>query len=819
MALSAGTVSIGVKPDTSKFGPELKTGLTGGMAGVGEGLGANLGKKLLAGLGVVGIASAIGGAIKTGFGELMDASAGTAQLAAGLKSTGNAANVTVDGLNNLASSIQNYSGQTDDSIVKSEQLLLTFTNIKNSGPDKIFDMATKATADMAAKMGGDASASAIQLGKALNDPVKGITALSRVGVSFTEQQKAQIKSMVAHNDVIGAQKIILGELNKEFGGSAAAYGKSLPGMIDRMKRSWEDLTQTLATMLLPIINPILTGLLNLFQLVQPHVQAFADKMSGFFSKMASGGLSFQGILTSLTSGVSNFLSGGGLIKIIEGFTELRTKIINALLDLLPTIISQLAGAVVKLLPQLVQSLLSMIPQLMQTAQKLFSALITALGVILPSLLNAIVAMLPKLINSIVSMLPGIIDGALKLFTGLINGLIVVIPKLLTSLLDALPKILAALISMLPALIAGAIKLFVGIVTALIQATPQIVKAVAALIPVIVKTIIQLLPLIIDAGVQIVKGLVKGIMDNAPALIGAAVKGLGSMLVDGVKAVLGIHSPSVVFHGIGKNVSEGMGNGIADGAGSVLATAGRVAADLVDRVREHLTTLRDAAAKAVDDAKKTLTDYAASVKDALSGGINFASALSDEDQAKADAEKSGGTFGGSFIASLQSQADKAVKFTDQVKQLVAGGLSKDALQQVLSAGADAGTRIAQELLTGGSTTIKKANDLIEASKAAAAAAADASANAYYEAGVKNAESQLAGYNATLAKMPSSIASKVPTVTKAASNTTSADRAAALTASVAAPTIIYNAAKNDSISSEQKLVDAVNRAAVLARTGGL
>jgi hypothetical protein len=60
------------------------------------------------------------------------------------------------------------------------------------------------------------SGQAIQLGKALNDPIAGISALSRVGVTFTEEQKATIESMVKMGDVAGAQKLILAELAREF---------------------------------------------------------------------------------------------------------------------------------------------------------------------------------------------------------------------------------------------------------------------------------------------------------------------------------------------------------------------------------------------------------------------------------------------------------------------------------------------------------------------------------------------------------------------------------------------------------------------------
>src|SRR6185503_5795133 len=99
-----------------------------------------------------------------------------------------------------------------------ENLLLTFTNI---GED-VFPSAVKAMNDMAVAMAeGDVSAvdlkgSAIQLGKALNDPVKGITALTRVGVTFSDQQKKQIKDFVEQGRVADAQRVILAELEKEF---------------------------------------------------------------------------------------------------------------------------------------------------------------------------------------------------------------------------------------------------------------------------------------------------------------------------------------------------------------------------------------------------------------------------------------------------------------------------------------------------------------------------------------------------------------------------------------------------------------------------
>jgi hypothetical protein len=212
---------------------------------------------------------AVGAVLKTGFDEAKDASAGQAQLEAGIKSTGGAAGVTVGHMEDLAGSIQGMSGQTDDSIVKAQQLLLTFTGIKNQGPNKIFDEATLAASNMAAKMGGDAASQAMMLGKALNDPEKGISKLTKVGVTFTDSQKAQVAAMVKSGDTAGAQKIILGELSKEFGGAAKAAGESLPGQMARAQRSFEDLSQGVVQALLPIMSAVLPTLIEAIKAITP----------------------------------------------------------------------------------------------------------------------------------------------------------------------------------------------------------------------------------------------------------------------------------------------------------------------------------------------------------------------------------------------------------------------------------------------------------------------------------------------------------------------------------------------------------------------
>jgi hypothetical protein len=143
-------------------------------------------------------------------------------------------------------------GVDDEAIQAGENLLLTFTNVRNEvgkGND-IFNRATRTVQDMAAAFGGDAVSNSKILGKALNDPIKGVSALTRVGVSFTDAAEGadQDPGRVGHR--LDAQKIILGELTKETQGSAEAQVTAG----DKAGVALGNLKETIGTALLPVID-------------------------------------------------------------------------------------------------------------------------------------------------------------------------------------------------------------------------------------------------------------------------------------------------------------------------------------------------------------------------------------------------------------------------------------------------------------------------------------------------------------------------------------------------------------------------------------
>lgn len=178
------------------------------------------------------------------------------QTAAVIKSTGDVSGVTAAQVRDLADSMMNQSGISDDATQSAENMLLTFTNIHSN----VFPATTKAVADMATAMNGGAIPSqqqmqdtAIQVGKALQDPINGVTALQRVGVKLSDTQKEQVKHFMAVGDQASAQKVILGELNREFGGSAEAAGKANGGL-GIMKAKLDEAKQSMGQALLPVVE-------------------------------------------------------------------------------------------------------------------------------------------------------------------------------------------------------------------------------------------------------------------------------------------------------------------------------------------------------------------------------------------------------------------------------------------------------------------------------------------------------------------------------------------------------------------------------------
>lgn len=241
-----------------------------------------------------------------------------AQVEASIKSMGNAAGRSAEQLQAAAGGLMRQSLYDDDEILRKVTAnLLTFGNVTGT----VFDRAQQDAVDLAAKFGMDLQGATMMLGKALQDPVKGINALSRAGVSFSADQKKMIKDMVAAGDAAGAQKLILAELERQVKGSAAAARDANP--MAALKNSFDDFMENVGAQLLQILP-------NITSAIEAVLDAFGSLSPGMQQAVVIGGMlaaALGPVLTvigSVVSAMAPFLGAlgvafgeGGVVLAVE----------------------------------------------------------------------------------------------------------------------------------------------------------------------------------------------------------------------------------------------------------------------------------------------------------------------------------------------------------------------------------------------------------------------------------------------------------------------------------------------------------------------
>lgn len=241
-----------------KAASERLQSIGAGMAQVGTGLTAAVTAPLLA-LGTVAVAEAS---------EMRDA---VGQVEAALTSMGGAAGRSMEQLRQQADALAGSSLFEDDQILRQVTAnLLTFGNVAGSA----FDRAQRAAVDLSARLGQDLQSSTVMIGKALNAPTQGLAALRRVGIQFTADQEAMIKSLDAAGNSAGAQAIMLAELERQFGGSAEA-ARNAANPFERLRLAFAGLAGDIGTTLLPIFDRVagmFEGLAERFGSLSPGMQ-------------------------------------------------------------------------------------------------------------------------------------------------------------------------------------------------------------------------------------------------------------------------------------------------------------------------------------------------------------------------------------------------------------------------------------------------------------------------------------------------------------------------------------------------------------------
>jgi hypothetical protein len=235
----------------------------------------------------------------------------------------------------------------DADVIKATQAkLLTFKELALTA-DTVggaMDRATMAAVDLAAAGFGSAETNAVQLGKALNDPIKGITALGRAGVTFTAQEKEKIKTLVESGNILEAQNTILSAIETQVGGTAKATASSFEIMrlaaaqvMDEvgfaLMPAFEDFADVLVTDVAPILADLAKNLgpalASTFELITDVIKQATDPTTDL-------GKSFAG-LDEAFSLLVDVLKGG------RSDLDTTTDTLGGLADALNFVITTLAS--------------------------------------------------------------------------------------------------------------------------------------------------------------------------------------------------------------------------------------------------------------------------------------------------------------------------------------------------------------------------------------------------------------------------------------------------------------------------------------------
>lgn len=639
----------------------------GGLGGAGGVGGKALGGGIISGLKgalgpVAGIAAGFFGAKAiVDWGKEQIAALGrietiNAQTEAAIKSTGGAAQVSATHIENLAGALENTTATEAESIQQGANLLLTFKNIRNEAGEgnDIFDQTTTAMVDMARAMGTDAQGGAIQLGKALNDPIKGISALSRVGITFSEDQKALITSLTESGNVMEAQKIILAELNSQFGGSGAAYAETYAGKIELLGHAWGTFGETLFTSATPAIGAIassLTGLLN--NVLTPFAQKVTDSI-GFIKGYVSGEGStvdvgwLEGPLSSVAEvvismqssfgGLGGFFSGvwtaiGPLVTQVLGlwqafsplslifqvlqpilpqlasvFQNLAGVIGGSLITVLSTLMTALQPVITILTGQLSSILQILLPIFAQLAGNIAGQLASALTLIAP-----MIATLATTLGTVLGTVLTAISPLIELLAGLIGSLLQAVLPIITpilALVAALLPLLAPIIELVGALLTPLIQLLTALLTPIIALIEPIVGGLAAALTFLVNILVGVIKWIVDAITWFVN-LVGG-SKTAQAGIAAAWNAVGKLFSDVWTNIQNVFNTGIT------NLVNFVGT-LKD---KVLGALGAAGSWLLDVGKNIVQGLIDGVSSMVKNAVKAVTDIGGEMLDGVKGFLGI-----------------------------------------------------------------------------------------------------------------------------------------------------------------------------------------------------
>lgn len=328
---------------------------------------------------------------------------------------------------------------------------------------------------------------------------------------------------------------------------------------------------------------------------QDQLQDMQTAFSGLSRNMLS---EFLPGITTVMSGLTEIFAGNsdqGIGMISEGITNIMDGLTQALPQLMTVatqILEAIATAIIQNLPTLAQTgiqivmdignfIIENLPLLFDTAAQLIIQLAQGMAESLPTLIPTIVEVVLTIVTNLLDNIDLLIDAAIQLMTGLAMGLIQALPVLIEKAPEILIKLTMAFAENAPKLLEAGLKLIITLAQALITYTPQLLAKVPVIISQLIQAFNKGVSNFINVGKNIVEGIKKGISDAWESLTKWFSEKIDG-LVDGVKGILGIESPSRVFaEQVGEMIPAGIAMGINEGMGVLDDTMAAMTSDVVD----------------------------------------------------------------------------------------------------------------------------------------------------------------------------------------------------------------------------------------------
>jgi len=310
----------------------------------------------------------------------------------------------------------------DAEVIKGVQgQLLTFKALGKSADEAggIFDRTTEAAFNMAAAGFGSAESNAIQLGKALEDPVRGLTALRRSGTTFTKDQEALIKTLVDSGNLLGAQELILGELESQYGGVAEATANAST----KISLAFDNIKEQAGAVLLPVFAELVEGLMPVTEAIGAELGSTLEALSPVLMDIAK---LIPGLLQAFTP----------LIPILGTLAGVFLQLIAELLPPFVELFEQLLPVILELAPILADVFLQVLEALIPVFMEIVTALMPIVSALLPVLAELIIALAPVIVSLVEAFLP-LIELILPILIEMLETIIpvaVVIAEILSILL-------------------------------------------------------------------------------------------------------------------------------------------------------------------------------------------------------------------------------------------------------------------------------------------------------------------------------------------------------------------------------------------------